>query len=198
MAVPATAIPCVMAPPAPALLGRQPLEENPAHVAREILELRRGGRIGGDVPLAHADDAGGERDVEPRHGVVPDDELGRAPADVDDDGRLQGRGGSCAVVHRAEERELRLLLAGEHACVERELAPDPLGELGAVGRVADGGGEHGEVRGALVGVDFATVVGERREHAVDRGGGERPGGVDPLAEPRDGRAPHELGDLAGG
>ena len=35
-----------------------------------------------------------------------------------------------AIVHRAEERELRLFLAGEHARVERELAPDPLGELG--------------------------------------------------------------------
>ncbi len=101
-------------------------------------------------------------------------------------------------MHRAEERELRLFLPGEHARVERELAPDPLGELGPVGRVADGGGEHGEVGDAVVGVDFAAVLGERREHPVDRGGGERPGRVDPLAEPRDGRAPHELGDPARG
>ncbi len=53
--------------------------------------------------------------MEAGDGVVPDDELGGPAADVDHDGRLLG---GRAVVHRPEERELRLFLSGEHARVE--------------------------------------------------------------------------------
>ena len=46
------------------------------------------------------------------------------------------------------------------ARVERELVAHALGEVGAVGGVADGGGEHGEVGDAVVGVDRRAVLGE--------------------------------------
>ena len=47
--------------------------------------------------------------------------------------------------HRAEERELRLFLAGQDARVEAILRADRVGELAPVGGVAHRRGEHGEV-----------------------------------------------------
>ena len=107
-----------------ALVVGQPVEERAADVGAERLKLVGAGRVGVDVALAHAHDAGGQRDVEAGGARDADDELGGAAADVDDDGGL--RVGVCAVVsgpagHGAEERELRLFLAAEHARVELEV-----------------------------------------------------------------------------
>ncbi len=79
-----------------------------------------------DVALAHAHDAGGQRHVKAGGAPDADDELGRAAADVDHDGRL---GGGVAAGHRAEERELGLFVAAEHASVERVVVADVGGEL---------------------------------------------------------------------
>ena len=57
-----------------------------------------------------------------RRCVGAHDELGGPPADVDHDGRLRRGLTSWRVAHRAEERQLGLLLAGEHLCVQGELA----------------------------------------------------------------------------
>ena len=95
-------------------------------------------------------------------------------------------------MHRAEEGELRLFVAGEGAGVEREIAAHALGELGSVGGVTHGGGEHGEVGGAVVVVDQLAIAGERPAGALDRCRRERARGVDAFAEPRDGGAPEEF------
>ena len=88
------------------------------------------------MALGVADDAGLQRGVEGDLLAGADDQLGRAAADVDHQGRLGGRllrGG-------AEVGEPRLLLAVEDPGRERE----PLAQLGdegaAVGGVADGAG----------------------------------------------------------
>ena len=87
--------------------------------------------------------------------------------------------------HGAEERELGLFLAGEHPRVEAVVVAHARGEVGAVGGVADGGGEDGDVGLAVVRVDRRAVVGERRRSALDRLLGERAAGVDAVAEARD-------------
>ena len=71
-----------------ALLGREAVEERGAGVGGERLQLLRRGRVGVDVALAHAHDAGVQRDVKAGGASAADDELGGAAADVDHDGRL--------------------------------------------------------------------------------------------------------------
>ena len=58
-----------------------------------------------------------------------DDELGRAAADVDHDRGLGG--GAVAVVHRTEERQLSLFIAGEHPRVEAGTRSHKVSEGGA-------------------------------------------------------------------
>ena len=62
-----------------------------ADVGGQRLELERGRRVAGDVALGVADDAGLQRGVEGDLLAGADDQLGRAAADVDDQGRLGGR-----------------------------------------------------------------------------------------------------------
>ena len=90
--MPATAIP---AGSASALAGDRSLDRA-ADVGGERLQLGRGGRVGGDVALGVADDAGLQRGVEGDLLAGADDQLGRAAADVDDQGRLAGRGSEVA------------------------------------------------------------------------------------------------------
>ena len=101
-----------------------------ANVGGQRLQLERGRRVGGDVALAVADDAGLQRGVEGDLLAGADDQLGRAAADVDDQGRLAGRvlGGG------AEVGEARLLLAVEHPGREREALAQLGDEGAAVGR----------------------------------------------------------------
>ena len=68
--------------------GRPQCLDQPAHVGGERFQLERGGRVGGDVALGVADDAGLQRGVEGDLGAGADDQLGRAAADVDHQGRL--------------------------------------------------------------------------------------------------------------
>src|SRR4029077_4491176 len=72
------------APDGCALLGRQALEEDPARVEGQLLELLGGGGIGVDVALAHAHHARLQRDVKAGRVIVAHDELRGASADVDD------------------------------------------------------------------------------------------------------------------
>ena len=123
------------------------------------------------MAFAHSHHARLEGGVEAGGAVAPDDELGGAAADVDHDGGLRG---VLAVGHRAEERELGLLVPGEGAGVEAVVAAHALRERGPVGRVARGGGEHGEVGLAAVAVDQGAVVGEHRAGPLDSLGGEPP------------------------
>ena len=124
--------------------------------------------------------------MEARRAPGADDELGRAPADVDHDGRLDG---GETPGHRAEERQLRLFVAAQHFRVERELAADPLGELPAVGCVPHGRGQHREVRLATVLVDRLPVLGEHAPGALDGLRVELAGRVDAVAQPGHLRAP---------
>ena len=103
-----------------------------------------------------------------------------------------------AVGHRAEERELRLFVAAEHACVQAVVLAHARGELRAVGGVAHGRGEHGDVGLAVVGVDRGAVVVERAQHALDGLLGERAVRVDAVSQPGDLRAAHEFLDRAVG
>ena len=107
-----------------------------ADVGGEGFELDRGRRVGGDVALAVADDAGLQRGVEGDLVAGADDQLGRAAADVDDQGRL-GRG---LLRGGAEVGEPRLLLAVEDPGREREALAQLGDEGAAVLGVADGAG----------------------------------------------------------
>ena len=86
--MPATAIPVLGL--GPGNLGGRRLDRA-AQVAGQRLELERGRRVGGDVALGVADDPGLEGDVEGDLGAGADDQLGRAAADVDHQGRLGRR-----------------------------------------------------------------------------------------------------------
>ena len=118
-----------------ALIGGNVIEEDRSGVAGELLELLGGGRVGVDVSLAHPHDAGGSGDVEAGAAAGADDELRRAATDVDDDGRLLG---GVAAGHGAEEGQLGLFVAAEDFGVEAVVGADPVCELAAVARVADG------------------------------------------------------------
>ena len=72
----------------------------------------------GDVALGLADDAGLRRDVEAHLAAVADHELGRAAADVDHERPRAVVG--VALARRAEERQPRLLVAGEDVRLEAE------------------------------------------------------------------------------
>ncbi len=93
--------------------------------------------------------------------------------------------------HGAEEGELRLLVAAEHARVEVVVVAHLGGELVAVGGVAHGGGEHGDVGLALVLLDLGAVSAERVEHPLAGLWRERAAGVDAVAEAGDVGVPDE-------
>ncbi len=187
VAVPATAIPC-----------RTGARSSGGRPSRKIVRVSSarlcssaGGRgVGVDVAFAHSHHARLEGGVEAGGAVAPDDELGGAAADVDHDGGLRG---VLAVGHRAEERELGLLVPGERAGVEAVVAAHALRERGPVGRVAHGGGEHREVGLAAVAVDQRAVVGEHSAGPLDSLGGEPPVRVHARAEAGDAREAHKLG-----
>src|SRR5204863_65150 len=143
--------------------GQRPLEDR-ARVERKRLELRLRRRIGADVTLAHAHDPDGQRGVKAGRVILSDDELGGASADVHHDGRPLRRRHRLPAGHRAEERQLRLFIAAQHARVEAELLTHPRGERLAVGGVAHGSRHHSEIGLAAVGVDFAAVVVQRSDH----------------------------------
>ena len=153
---------------------------------RELLQLRRAraGRSGCGARSCARRPTGSET-WKPAVRPTPDDELGGAAADVDHDRRLGRRR---PAGHRAQERQLRLFLAAEHARVEAVVVAHARGELGAVGGVAHRRGEHGEVGLAAVLVDRLAVLGERREDALAGLRGERAAGVDAVAQPGDLRA----------
>ena len=81
--MPATAIPAS----ASSAAGDRGLDQA-ADVGGERFQLDRGRRVGGDVALGVADDAGLQRGVEGDLVAGADDQLGRAAADVDDQRRL--------------------------------------------------------------------------------------------------------------
>ena len=200
VAVPATAIPDLTGARSS---GGSPSRQRGADVQGERLELVRGGRVGVDVALAHAHDPDGQRGVKAGGPADADDELGGAAADVDHDGWLGGGlptqpSGPCfasldrSAGHGAEERELRLFVAAEDAGVEVKVLAHTRGEVGPVGGVAHGGGEHGEVGAGAVGVDRGAVVLERAKDPLDGLLGEGAVRVDAVAEAGDVRASEQL------
>ena len=114
-----------------------------ADVLGQRTQLARRRRVGREVALGVAHDAGLRRDVEAHLVAAADDELGRAAADVDDERRRRVAGR--ALARRAAEGQPRLLVAADDARVE----PVALGahareEVLAVGGVAHGAGEDGD------------------------------------------------------
>src|SRR5207249_1801066 len=65
---------------------------------------------------------------------------------------------------------------------------DLVGELRAVGGVADGAGEDGRGQVAALGLDRLVILVQDGEHAVDRLARQGPAGVHPRPEARDSRA----------
>ena len=115
------------------------------------------------------------------------DQLGRAAADVDHD-RARLQRSDPAKRHRG------LLVAGEQPCREAVRPLDLSEERLAVLRVAHRARRDGERALRAERLELAPVVGERVAHARDRDGEEAAARVDPFAEPRDARAPHDLVD----
>ena len=91
------------------------------------------------VGLAH--DARLGRDVEVDPAAVADHELGRAAADVEDERRASRSAGSRSL-GGAEVRQPRLLIAGQDVRLQPEARATTVGELRAVGGVADGARHH--------------------------------------------------------
>ena len=117
------------------------------------------------------------------------DQLGRAAADVDDDGARLERP-DAAQGHR------RLLVAGEQPGREAVRPLDLAEERLAVLGVADGARRDGERALGAELLELAAVVGEHVPHARDGDRQEAPARVDALAEPRDARPAHDLLDAA--
>jgi hypothetical protein len=147
------------------------------------------------VALGLADGAGLRRDVEADAVTVADDELGRPAADVDHDDGPGGVGRPLA--RRAAERQPRLLVAGDRARVEAELAADPLGEVRAVGRVADRARQDGDGAPRAELVDGRAVVAQDGGDALDGLRRQPTVRVDALAQAGDDGAAVELLDRGG-
>src|SRR3954453_2487130 len=123
----------------------------------------------------------------------PNDVLGRAAADVDDD---EGPVVAWALRGGAEEREPGLLVAGDDAGVEAVAIVEQLPELVAVRGVARcGGRERDRALGPEL-VDNRLVLVEHLRHTVDRRVRETAGRIDALAEPGYGGASVELGNAS--
>ena len=74
-----------------------------------------------------------------------------------------------ALAGRAQERQVRLLVAGQHVRLEAVTIADGIGELLAVGGVADRAREHRTCAvSAMVLVDQLAVLVERVVHALHR------------------------------
>ena len=131
----------------------RPSSRRAAHVRGERLQLLRRGRVGVDVALAHAHHAGVQRDVEagacarPRRRTRWSRRRCRS--------RPSARSRPLAPDIAPRNVSWASSLAAQHAGVEPEVLADALGELGPVGGVADGRGEHRDVRLAAVLVDLA-------------------------------------------
>jgi hypothetical protein len=147
------------------------------------------------VPLGLTHRPGLGRDVEVRlAAAAPHDQLGAPAADVDHDRERPGLAGG----GRAQEREPRLLVAGDRAGVDPEALAHRSAELVAVGAVAHGARGDGDRSLGAVLVDRGAVLGQGREDALHGGVGEPARSVDAVAEPRDLRAAVELRYLATG
>ena len=178
--MPATAMPWPASTPTPT-----DCLDQAADVGGERFHLAGAWRVAADVALGVADDPGLERVVEGDLAAGADDQLGRAAADVDDQGRLGGQslGGG------AEVGGAGLLLAVEDAGREREALAQLGDEGAAVAGVADGAGRDRVDRLGTQLLDDADVVADRRADVLDRLGGEPAGEVDAAAQPGHGAAP---------
>jgi hypothetical protein len=123
---------------------------------------------------------------------APEDELRRAPADVDDEcGGVQ-----VATGRDATKGQEGLLVSGDEARVEA-VAPLHLAEERlSVFRVANRARRHGERSLGPPRLQLPAILGENVAHAGDRGGKEEAALVDALAEARDGQPALDLVDDA--
>ena len=90
-----------------------------------------------------------------------------------------------ALAGRAQERQVRLLVAGQHVRLEAVTIADGIGELLAVGGVADRAREHRLGRVGVVLVDQLAVLVERVVYALHRVVAQPSVGVDAGAKPGD-------------
>ena len=156
------------------------LLEDGANRSGERLELAPGRRVGGEEAFRQPDRA------EIRAHATPGrDQLHGTAADVDDDRPL---------VDRADptEGQLRLFLSGQQAGREAvaplDLAEERLPVLGVPHRARRH--EQGPLRAERL--ELAPVVSETVADARDRQWEQPAPRVDPLAEARDRRPPHDL------
>ena len=141
------------------------------------------------MALGLADDAGLVRDVEPGLWAGAHHETGGAAADVDHDGRRAVVG--VAFAGRAKERQLGLLVAGQDMGPESVAVVDGIGELPAVGCVADGAGQHRLRPVGTLAVDQSAELLERVVHPLHGLVCQPSRGVQTLAQPGHGGAPLE-------
>ena len=97
-------------------------------------------RVALGVAVGQADHAERQAFGQEHPRAVGDDELGRAPADVDEEERVVGRRELAA---HGEVDEAGLLLAGDHVHADAGALPDGGDEVVGIGRLADGAGRHG-------------------------------------------------------
>ena len=123
----------------------------------------------------------------------PEDELGRAAADVDDQERPGIRSGG-ELAGRAGERQRGLLVAGDDLGLDAERLGRPSGRTRP--RCRRRGWRwwrRTAPRSAPSSGDGVRVVAQRGEGALQRLGREAPGAVDALAEPDDLHPPVDVG-----
>ena len=164
--------------------------EEPAGVGGEALQPGGVRRVGGEVALGVADHPGLERGVEGDLLAGPDDQLGRAAADVDD----QSRAGRGPFGGRAPVGEVRLLVAVEDLGRKVEALAQLGDEGAAVGGVADGARRDRRDRPRSQLLVARDVVGDRLADVLDRLHRELPGEVDAASQPRHPGPPVDLRD----
>ena len=183
----------VVTVPATPIAARAGRTGSISNVVRRSLELVRRRRIGGEMALGQAHAA----DVDARcvrgAAVLREDELGRAAADVHEQGVGERRIATC---RDPPKHHRRLLDPVEHARREPVAPLDLAEERLAVLRVAQRARADCERARRAEVLELAAVVGEHVPDARDRYGEEAPALVDALSEPGDRQAALDFSEPA--
>ena len=172
------------------LLRHVQLLIDPRHDARLVLRRNTAGRIDARQELLRDPDGAHVDRYRLLDARVPQDQLGGAAPDVDDQhGRIDA---PPEPGHRAREGQRRLLGPGDHLRVHPDDAPDLARELVAVGGVPRGRrGDEAHTRGAQ-GLDHPLVLDGGLDGALDRRALEHARAVHPASEAHD---PHLAGQI---
>ena len=172
------------------LLRHVQLLIDPRHDARLVLRRNAAGRIDTRQEfLRHPDGAHIDRDrlLDAR---VPQDQLGGASSDVDDQhGRIDAPSESA---HRAREGQRRLLGPGDHLWVHADDTPDLARELVTVSGVPCGRRGDEAHTGGTQRLDHPLVLDGGLDGALDRRALEHARAVHPASEAYD---PHLAGQI---